>query len=191
MGLIDRFKRLFSKKESGLDYDPSEYTNQVSYKDQQTPYENSASSKLDKALDTSRDFVEATAKEVKEQGAALWNELKDKVEHVEEATRDTREKIISKAKEGLEKVEQMIDETLEKAQQEEKEDLNKDKDKDGIADTPIDFGNSLEKKHSSFFDKAEKWVQQNENNQANTGLDKDGNSDKVLKPLELPKEPGE
>ena len=91
----------------------------------------------------------------------------------------------------MDKIEDIIDTTVEKAKAEKAEEDKMDENRDGIADNPVNFGDPIEKKHSDFFDKAEKWVKENESKESTLSSDNTLNSGKVLKPLELPKEPGE
>lgn len=45
----------------------------------------------------------------------MWSEIKEKIEILDDSTRELRENIAEKAKEGLEKMDRFIDETVDKA----------------------------------------------------------------------------
>ncbi len=141
------------------------------------------------------DFVEGTVDEVKEQGTRLWNELSEQARQVDEATKPLRDKLVQKAEEVADRVDDFIDKTLEKAKDLERKEAeqNPDKDGDGIADTPPDFVENMGDKHGDFFEKAEKWLDQQEGSRGNSGLSPDPGSTngKKIHPLELPKDPAE
>lgn len=136
-----------------------------------------------------KNFVEGTIDEVKEQGAVLLEEIKEQYNNLDEATKEYREAISKKASETLDRIEDFVDKTVEKAKRMEAEDQAIDKDKDGIADHKPDLGKPLHEKHKSFFDKAENWVDKHEVNPDDKINQAPANTQRVIEPLELPKDP--
>ncbi|MBK9107941.1 MAG: hypothetical protein IPM92_06045 [Saprospiraceae bacterium] len=187
MSLLDQFKSLFSQKRPKT-------PNLIEDDDfpKGSPIQSSANSSLDEEnlMDKTKEFISGTVEEVKQQGSALWNEVKEQAENIEESTREFRENLKQKAQDTVEKVEGFVDATLEKAKAlEEQERMeNPDKDGDGIADKPIDFGESAGKKHEDFFSKAETWLKDTEKMDATNSVE---NNTKRIEPLELPKDPEE
>lgn len=122
MALFDTIKSWFSKPSKsnsqidGIDYQDTRFSeienqqpvNQANHSGQ----EGSGSSEF---LEKAKDFVADSVDEAKEQGKHLWSEIKEKIEILDDSTREFRENIVEKAKEGLEKMDHFIDETVEKA----------------------------------------------------------------------------
>lgn len=138
-----------------------------------------------------KDFVEGTIDEVKEQGSALLEEIKEQYNNLDEATKEYRAAISKKASETFERIESFVDHTVEKAKQMEVEDQAKDQNKDGIADQAPDLGKPLQEQHKSFFDKAETWVNKHDAKSDDQENHSSGHVQRVIEPLELPKDPDE
>lgn len=188
MGLIDQFKSLFSKKKKdNTSLIEGEYFQKDSPID---PISQQNQAKNEDLVEKTREFISGTVDEVKQQGSFLWNEVKEQAGQIEESTREFRENIKQKAHDAVEKIEDFVDTTLEKAkaleEQERKE--NPDKDGDGFADKPIDFGASEGEKHQDFFKKAEAWLDNASQTDATGPALKNTQG---MEPLELPKDPDE
>lgn len=123
--------------------------------------------KIDELAEKAKDFVSETGKEIQRQGSELWDAVKSKVEDLDEGTKAMRESIKEKASETLEKIDDFVDRTVEKARQLDEEEKAKDMNEDGLADNKPDFGHTLSEQHTAFFDKAEKWLQDQESRPAN------------------------
>jgi hypothetical protein len=206
MALLDWLKSVFSRNSSksdrGMDKgeDPDVWA-RIKHPEAGLPEKSSSEMEEDMNVpkrpigERAVDFVEGTVEEVKEQGTRLWNELSEQARQVDEATKPLRDKLAQKADEVVDRVDDFIDKTLEKAKDLERKEAedNTDKDGDGIADTLPDFGKKLGEKHSDFFDKAEKWLDQQEGSRGDSGHapDPGSTSGRKIEPLELPKDPAE
>jgi ElaB/YqjD/DUF883 family membrane-anchored ribosome-binding protein len=195
MALFDTIKSWFSNPSKsnsqidGIDYQDTRFSeienqqpvNQANHSGQ----EGSGSSEF---LEKAKDFVADSVDEAKEQGKHLWSEIKEKIEILDDSTREFRENIVEKAKEGLEKMDHFIDETVEKAKKLDADENLKDQNNDGIADKPIDFGKNLESKHPDFFSKAEKWLETQKDHTAvdQKNLEPSESKQKTITPVELP-----
>ncbi|MBK6861025.1 MAG: hypothetical protein IPG95_12200 [Saprospiraceae bacterium] len=195
MALFDTIKSWFSKPSKsnsqidGIDYQDTRFSeienqqpvNQANHSGQ----EGSGSSEF---LEKAKDFVADSVDEAKEQGKHLWSEIKEKIEILDDSTREFRENIVEKAKEGLEKMDHFIDETVEKAKKLDAHENLKDQNNDGIADKPIDFGKNLESTHPDFFSKAEKWLETQKDHTAvdQKNLEPSESKQKTITPVELP-----
>ena len=195
MALFDTIKSWFSKPSKsnsqidGIDYQDTRFSeienqqpvNQANHSGQ----EGSGSSEF---LEKAKDFVADSVDEAKEQGKHLWSEIKEKIEILDDSTREFRENIVEKAKEGLEKMDHFIDETVEKAKKLDADENLKDQNNDGIADKPIDFGKNLESTHPDFFSKAEKWLETQKDHTAvdQKNLEPSESKQKTITPVELP-----
>ena len=208
MGIWNSIKNLFSSKNT--DYVPDLGSNPVKrtqVKEEQSPtpvrtFDSKADSFYTKefslesekvpesgfngkeAVERVKDFVTETGKEVKEQGEYLFGLAKDKLDQLDESTQDFRNQVKSKANEVVEKVDDFIDKTIEKGKEMDAKEAEKDIDKDGFADKPINFGDKLSEKHSDFFDKAEKFIKDHEATHEKIDNTKTQAQDR----LELPKE---
>lgn len=184
MGWIDNLKKLFSKESSVRD---SDSLNDIGFsRDSLESLEKRNKQDEPDVLDKTKTFVEGTVEEVKEQGAALWSELKQQAANIEASTRPFRESIQDKATGALDEVEEFIENTYQKAVKD--EELQKqqhlDQDGDGLADQPIQFDKEDTVKSEQFFTKAKEW------------LDKQDGQIKPrpqqgIEPLELPDDPSE
>ncbi|MBK7305165.1 MAG: hypothetical protein IPP06_03940 [Saprospiraceae bacterium] len=196
MGLISWLKGVFNKTDS--DFVPSQ---NKSGNIQTEPFQKFESNSVNHNQiddnsdspefgDKAKEFLSKTGKEVVEQGGHLWNELKEKVQELDESTKEVRENVKQKAKETLEKVDNFIDQAIEKSKEKDAEEASIDHDKDGLADTPVDFGENLESKHKGFFDKAESWLENQEVGSKMGGSKPNSTSEAPgkLPTLELPKE---
>ncbi|MBK8296160.1 MAG: hypothetical protein IPK91_02505 [Saprospiraceae bacterium] len=195
MALFDTIKSWFSNPSKsnsqidGIDYQDTRFSeienqqpvNQANHSGQ----EGSGSSEF---LEKAKDFVADSVGEAKEQGKHLWSEIKEKIEILDDSTREFRENIVEKAKEGLEKMDHFIDETVEKAKKLDADENLKDQNNDGIADKPIDFGKNLESTHPDFFSKAEKWLETQKDHTAvdQKNLEPSESKQKTITPVELP-----
>ncbi len=195
MALFDTIKSWFSNPSKsnsqidGIDYQDTRFSeienqqpvNQANHSGQ----EGSGSSEF---LEKAKDFVADSVDEAKEQGKHLWSEIKEKIEILDDSTREFRENIVEKAKEGLGKMDHFIDETVEKAKKLDADENLKDQNNDGIADKPIDFGKNLESKHPDFFSKAEKWLETQKDHTAvdQKNLEPSESKQKTITPVELP-----
>ncbi|MDQ3142031.1 MAG: hypothetical protein M3Q56_07275 [Bacteroidota bacterium] len=207
MGLFDRIKAILGFGKDA--YVPSIKKNDKEYLDDTSyaPENHAVPEKVDKTyfqvvkenepevdlhqetlLNKTGEFISETAQEVKEQSAALWEVVKDKAQDIEEGTREYREKIANTARAVAEKVENIIDKTVEKAKTIEQEESKMDKDKDGLADKPIDFGENLTDKHGELFDKAASWLEKNKSENSIEANDPPAKNDVNNERLELPKE---
>ncbi len=136
-----------------------------------------------------KDFVSETGKEIQRQGSELWDAVKSKVEDLDDSTKAMRESIKEKASETLEKIDDFVDRTVEKARQLDEEEKAKDKNEDGLADNKPDFGKTLSEQQTGFFDKAEKWLQDQESRSVNEVSGGAGDANSPQKPtLDLPKD---
>lgn len=195
MALFDTIKSWFSKPSNsnsqidGIDYQDTRFSEienqQQVIQANDSSQEGSGSSEF---IEKAKDFVADSVDEAKEQGKQLWSEIKEKIEILDDSTRELRENIAEKAKEGLEKMDRFIDETVDKAKKLEAEETLKDQDKDGIADKPIDFGENLESSHPDFFSKAEKWLETQKDHTTvdQKDLDPNDSKQKTITPVELP-----
>ncbi|MBK8955561.1 MAG: YtxH domain-containing protein [Saprospiraceae bacterium] len=188
MGILQRIKSWFvsePREDSGF----SQRTDDFEIYSP-TPRQPSSEVRAEAFADKAKEFISGTVDEVKQQGSALWDEVKEQAGNLEESTREFRENLKQKAQDAVEKVEDFVDKTLEKAKalEEQERNENPDKDGDGIADKPIDFGKDLKSGHPGFFEKAEAWLKENEGQKFNPEPD---NSSKKLEPLELPNDPEE
>jgi ElaB/YqjD/DUF883 family membrane-anchored ribosome-binding protein len=138
-------------------------------------------------VDKAKEFAAETGKEIAEQSSALWGAVKEKMEDLDDGTKEFRENIKNKANQTLEKIDEFVDDVVEKSKKMDEEEKVLDKDSDGLADSKIDFGKPIDQKHEGFFDKAEKWLESNDQNPEAAVTPKDGSS-KDRPTLELPKE---
>lgn len=187
MGFIDKIKSLFSStgSEIGGIKPPQHNLSEINVgEDLKSTVED------DSVVDKAKEFITGTVDEVKEQGSQLWGEVKEKANELNEATREYREQIVEKAKEALEKIDDYVDRTVEKANKLKEEERLKDADQDGFADKPIDLGSS--DRNEDFFSKAEQWLEKNESQlttKSNSDDSNNSNRDKMIQPIELPKDP--
>lgn len=187
MGLFDSFKRLFSSQKSEI---PSWNINQSHSNEPDLKSKPSLTNENEtEFVDKTKEFLSNTIDEVKEQGSFLWNEVKEKVVDLDEATKEYRERLAEKAKETLESIDHFVDETVEKAKKLSDIELEKDKDQDGFADKPIDFGKDLSEKQEGFFNKAEKWLDHSEVNKPQNESGNATSNQKTIQPVELPPDP--
>lgn len=197
MALFDTIKSWFSKpSKSDLPMDSHVYEEMGSFQvdNQQTkdnsPSQTEGSSSTNEFIDKAKDFVSDSLDEAKEQGKQLWSELKEKVDQLDDSTREFRENLAEKAKDGLKKIDHFIDETVDKAKSFEEAENQKDQNMDGVADKPIDFGKNLEDSHPDFFSKAEKWLETQKDHTIveHKNLPKNEEGQKKITPVELPDE---
>lgn len=143
-------------------------------------------------VDKTKDFINNTVEEVKEQSSALWDEVKAKSSELNDATKVYREKLAEKANETLENIDDFVDATVQKAKEFQEKEQVIDKDKDGFADKPIDFGKGISEEKKDFFSKAEKWIEEHDNSVKskveNTTSSPESTVNKVIHPIELPQD---
>lgn len=186
MSLLDKIRAFFSRPSSEANNPP----------DRKLSHQNMDANKTTEevpVLSKAKDFIADTMEEVKDQSAHLWEEVKDKASDLNEATRPYREQLADKAKDALEKIDDFVDKTVEKAKAFEATEKSKDLNSDGLSDQPIDFGKSVFEEKEEFFKKAEKWLEQNESGEKIHDEDSEAsnvtNKNKMIHPLELPKDP--
>jgi len=164
-------------------------TLQIENSENQPGNGNTTERKIDELAEKAKDFVSETGKEIQRQGSELWDAVKSKVEDLDDSTKAMRESIKEKASETLEKIDDFVDRTVEKARQLDEEEKAKDKNEDGLADNKPDFGKTLSEQQTGFFDKAEKWLQDQESRSVNEVSGGAGDANSPQKPtLDLPKD---
>ncbi len=190
MGLLDKIKAIFSADLSKSQSFKSQYSESANL--DTAPMKNTISNE-ESIIDKTKEFISGTVDEVKEQGSQLWNEVKEKATELNESTKEFREQLVEKAKDTIEKIDDFVDQTVEKAKKLEADEKIKDADQDSFADRPIEFGKTLTESRKNFFDKAEQWLKENESHGTNANkqseVTKHSNHNKVINPLELPKDP--
>jgi ABC-type transporter Mla subunit MlaD len=192
MGLMDKLKSLFShqraNKSMGMDSYDSHKISEYSKSETNTVNSNQQTeSKMNALADKAKEFVENTAEEVKEQGAAIWEDIKKTGSDIDEATKEYRQQLKDKAKETLRNIDQFIDETVDKAKELQQKEHELDKDKDGIADSPVDFGKSVFDEKNEFFTKAEKMLKEKDQSESEEASKSEDH--KIIHRLDLPKDP--
>ncbi|MBK9272476.1 MAG: hypothetical protein IPM48_12870 [Saprospiraceae bacterium] len=193
MGVLSWLKsKLIKKEDPYLDPDPMSEDDRtprkvpvvVNHEEQKTQLQE------DSMVEKAREFLEETGKEVVAQGKEVMEDLKERWQNLDEDTKEVRENIKKKATEAVQKLNEFVDHTIEKAKEEDIKDQEKDQDKDGFADNPINFGSPLagDKTKDSFFEKAEQFLNKDQQTGAASPT-ADSNETQPAKPtLELPNE---
>lgn len=198
MSIINWFKSKFQKFDNkAFIENPEESSPSTNYTETKSEFEDKFKERFDEVkekagefTEKAKEFIGETSKEVMHQGSEMLHEIKEKFDILDENTREFRGKIMDKAQEGYEKVQDWVDKTIESGKAKDASELEKDNDQDGLADTPPDFGKTIAEKHTGFFEKAEKFLEEKENTPSMSASEQESNSNSGgLKPtLDLPKE---